>query len=257
MCLIIVYSRVVPGAPLVIAANRDELKTRPALSMDVLRERDPRILGGRDLLAQGTWLAVNEWGVVGALTNSPSTLGPTGSRDPKRRSRGLIPLRLTEHRTAKEAMANLQRTVRDGDYNACFVLVGDRQSLHYLAIAEGEHAQAVELPAGVHVLENRPLVSASPKADYVRARVPQAGDQRLLHGLWSMLQSRTVPPDALSAPASRRPVETEAAFVDLGPYGTRWSGIVVVPDRTRPRFLFSEQPASGDTPRCANQGWTT
>ena len=65
----------VPGAPLIVAANRDELYERPSVAMTVLRQGGPRILGGRDELAGGTWLAVNEHAVVAALVNQPSAEG--------------------------------------------------------------------------------------------------------------------------------------------------------------------------------------
>ena len=67
MCLLIALFQVVDDAPLIVAANRDEQFTRPAVTMTVLRERDPRVLGGRDELAGGTWLAVNEHGVVAEI----------------------------------------------------------------------------------------------------------------------------------------------------------------------------------------------
>ena len=71
VCLLIALFQVVPGAPLIVAANRDELLARPAVTMTVLRPAGPRILGGRDELAGGTWLAVNEHGLVAGLTNRP------------------------------------------------------------------------------------------------------------------------------------------------------------------------------------------
>jgi len=250
MCLVIAYSRAVAAAPLVLAANRDELRSRPAVAMDVLQERQPRILGGRDLLAGGTWLAVNEWGVVAAVTNDPST---AVSRDPGRRSRGEIPLRLARHRTAREAIAELHREVRGDEYNACFVLVGDRSTLHYLALGQGIRSPPIELPPGVHVLENLPLEVRSRKVDFVRTTLPGPDSRRLLHGLWATLMSRAVPP---GSPDPRRPPESEAAFVDAGPYGTRWSGIVAVPPRGRPRFIYSEHSATlSKGPRWA--GWNT
>ena len=63
---------------------------RPAQPMTVLRDAGPRVLGGRDQLAGGTWLAVNDAGVVAGLTNRPTK----GQRDPAKRSRGELPLRL-------------------------------------------------------------------------------------------------------------------------------------------------------------------
>src|SRR5262249_51148300 len=72
MCLLIAMFGEVADAPLIMAANRDERLDRPAVPMTVLRDHGPRILGGRDELAGGTWLAVNEHGVVAGLTNRPS-----------------------------------------------------------------------------------------------------------------------------------------------------------------------------------------
>jgi uncharacterized protein with NRDE domain len=248
--LVIAYSRVVPGTPLLIAANRDELRARPALAMDVLRDHDPRVLGGRDLVAGGTWLAVNEWGVVAALTNGRSTFSAGVARDPMRPSRGQIPLRLARHRTARDAVAELEQQVRSDAYAACFVLVGDRESLHYIAIGEGNLPVVRDLPPGAHVLENRPLEAVSPKAGFVRKRLPDATKPRALHQLWALLQNRTLPPMA-GATARSRPPESEAAFVELGPYGTRWSGIVAIPKAGLPRFLYEEQPPGDAGPRCA------
>ena len=100
MCLLAVLSRVHPDHPLVVAANRDEFLARPASGVTVLRDA-PRTLGGRDAVGGGTWLAVNLRGVVAALTNTPLP----GAPDPARRSRGELPLLLTEHATAAAADA--------------------------------------------------------------------------------------------------------------------------------------------------------
>ncbi|MEK7705269.1 MAG: NRDE family protein, partial [Myxococcota bacterium] len=59
MCLLAVLSRAHPDSPLVVAANRDEWLARPAAPFGVLDER-PRVVGGRDLTAGGTWMATNE-----------------------------------------------------------------------------------------------------------------------------------------------------------------------------------------------------
>ena len=76
VCLLVFAWQTEPGYALVVAANnRDEQLDRPAHPLCVLRESNPRILGGRDDLAGGTWLAVNDHGVVAGLTNRPSPGG--------------------------------------------------------------------------------------------------------------------------------------------------------------------------------------
>src|SRR5437762_1704887 len=79
-----------------------------------------RLLGGRDDLAGGTWLAANEHGVVAGLTNRPA------SRDPARRSRGELPLTLAADVSAEIAVDALVRDFRPLDYNPAWILVGDR-----------------------------------------------------------------------------------------------------------------------------------
>ena len=87
VCLLVFAWQTEPDYPLVVAANRDERLDRPAHTLCVLQEERPRILGGRDELAGGTWLAVNQHGVVAGLTNRPAP----GGRDPTMRSRGRAP----------------------------------------------------------------------------------------------------------------------------------------------------------------------
>src|SRR5258708_9836343 len=105
--------QVAPDAPLIVAANRDERLDRPAVPMTVLRDHGPRILGGRDELAGGTWLAVNEHGVVAGLTNQPSANG----RDPSKRSPGELPLAFAGYATAAAAVAAVAQTLDAADHN--------------------------------------------------------------------------------------------------------------------------------------------
>src|ERR1700752_3288225 len=107
----------VPDAPLIVAANRDERLDRPAVPMTVLRERQPRILGGRDELAGGTWLAGHEHGVVAGLTNQPSL----GGRDPSKRSRGELPLAFASYASAAEAVRAVPAGLDPARYNPCWM----------------------------------------------------------------------------------------------------------------------------------------
>ncbi len=161
MCLLIAYSRVVPGAPLVLAGNRDELFSRPAVPMTVLAEA-PRILGGRDLVAGGTWMAVGEQGVIAALTNRPPRAPGAAMA---LRSRGALPLQLVRHTCARDAVEAFVREVDPREYNPCWLLVGDRDSLFYLEVSDAIRPGSRELEPGLHILENRPLDAPSPKVD--------------------------------------------------------------------------------------------
>ena len=90
MCTVILAWRMLPDAPLVLAANRDELLARPSDPPMLLTENPPR-WGGRDRLAGGTWLAVDPAGRFGAVTNRHPG-GRPPERDASRHSRGALPL---------------------------------------------------------------------------------------------------------------------------------------------------------------------
>jgi hypothetical protein len=89
MCTLIAGVEVLGPRTLVLGANRDESPERATSEPAVLIER-PRVVGGRDLVAGGTWLAIREARFVTALMNRrPKVdLGETGEDPP--RSRGLL-----------------------------------------------------------------------------------------------------------------------------------------------------------------------
>lgn len=222
-------SRLRADLPLVVAANRDERLDRPATAMTVLRD-DPRTIGGRDELAGGTWLAVNEAGVVAGLTNRPV---PDG-RDPTKRSRGELPLALTAHGDAEAAVAALRDAVDPGAYNPAWLLVGDRRALFAVEVGGGPRIGVQALGPGVHILENRPFGAASPKVAAVRSLLGDVVDlspAALTVRLVGVLGDHSVPAmPGDPVPGTRpRPPETEAACVHGEHYGTRWSAVVRVP----------------------------
>jgi len=226
--------QVVSDAPLIVAANRDERLDRPAVPMTVLRERDPRILGGRDELAGGTWLAVNEHGVVAGLTNQPSADG----RDPTKRSRGELPLAFAVHRSAAEAVDAVRAEIDPRAYNPCWMLVGDRESLFSIGISGGPSPDVEQLGPGLHVLENAPLRSRSAKAEFVHGLVADAlGKYRAHDGAATITALSAVLADHRPAMPQPRtdatgrvwPASLSAACVHGDGYGTRSGMIVSVP----------------------------
>ena len=253
MCLLVVVSRLLEEWPLVVGANRDELYERPATAMAVLSAAAPRILGGRDLLADGTWLAVSDVGVVAALTNRPSG---TGGRDPTKKSRGELPILAAREASAAEAIERLRATVRPSDYNPAWMLVGDRASLYYVDVT-GDQPSVEVLPPGLHVLENRPLGAPSPKVDHVRALLaPLVEGKRtdVVGAMGTVLSNHDVPP---GAEAEERPLAVAAACVHAERYGTRWSGVAGIPASAslRPLMLYTDGPSCRSERRDASILW--
>ncbi len=87
MCTLIVAQDVLGPQTVLLAANRDEDPARPSAPPTVLEE-SPRVVGGKDLLAGGTWLAMREGRVAVALLNRRS--GGGTHETPSPRSRGLL-----------------------------------------------------------------------------------------------------------------------------------------------------------------------
>jgi len=244
VCLLIVMSRLVPDWPLIVAANRDERLDRPTAAVGHLPSLGPRTLGGTDLLAGGTWLAVNEAGVVAGLTNKPSP----GGRDPTKRSRGDIPLALTSTDSAASAVASFESTFKPGERNPCWALVGDRRSLFYLDLTLPDAISAVELPPGLYVLENRALGDPSAKIQHVRRAMGRvstvSGDVPGV--LRAVLKDHTVTSPAVDGTAeAQRLAQMSCCCVHADGYGTRSSMLVCDPlsPIAEPEVWASEGPS--------------
>jgi uncharacterized protein with NRDE domain len=263
VCLLIVLTRAHSRYPLVVAANRDEQLDRPAQPMAVLRAESPRVLGGRDLLAGGTWLAVNEHGLVVGLTNQPARAG----KDPTRRSRGALPLALATCASAELAVLALVAGFQPADYNPAFLLVGDREALFSVDMTGGDAPVIEPLPPGMYVLENRPLGERSAKVDHVRSLLAGAQDlsgdalQARLEVVLADHQIPTPTPEKPPGRAGRGPVPATAACVHAERYGTRWSGIVMVGPNARvpvpPKFHFADGPPCAAPFLDATPLWST
>jgi len=233
MCLLAVAFGVDPAEPLIVGANRDEFLERPSRAMVLLDDGPPRVVGGRDEQAGGTWLAVNEHGVCAGLTNQP--LGD--ARDPARRSRGELPLALTRHRTAADAVASFLTDHSPAAYNGAWLLVGDRTSLYFVDFTGLVEPEAMALPPGIHILENRALGAASPKVDLVREAIGTPADADEVDAAFRrVLSDHRIPLDDERANA--------ASCVHLDGYGTRSSCLVRVPadDGLLPQVWVADGP---------------
>jgi uncharacterized protein with NRDE domain len=263
MCLLVVLSGVVPGAPLVVAANRDEYRARPALAMTVLERGPITILGGRDEVGGGTWLAINEAGLVAGLTNRPLPEGP----DRAKRSRGELPLVLARHATAAGAVDAFRAEVHPGDYNPAWLLVADRHDVFLVDVTGADRVVVEPLGTGVHVLENRNLHERSVKADRVRTLldpVLAAPAVRLQDGLAALLADHHHPAtnsdeadEVQGASNPRLVAEVRAICVhdDADDYGTRSSTVITVAADGRPDVRYTDDAPCHATWRSADELW--
>ena len=168
MCTLIVLDRLVPGYPVIAAANRDELYERPSRPPGVLSE-SPRIVGPRDEMAGGTWIGVGEGGLFAGLTNRPDG----EARDPSRPSRGEATLAALRGPTASSALAAfgaLPPRVYHGFHLFC--AGPDGAGL----VTYGPEAAARSVSPGLHVITNHGMdLDTDPKTARIRQRL---GDPR-------------------------------------------------------------------------------
>ncbi|PSP78463.1 hypothetical protein BRC81_07940 [Halobacteriales archaeon QS_1_68_20] len=144
MCTLVLAWQVFADAPVVAAANRDELLDRPA-DPPALLEEDPRVVAPRDREAGGTWLGYNEHGVFAAITNRWVDL--EGDR-----SRGLLVREALRHRSAEDAARFVERSVEAEDYAGFNLVLADEVAAVYL---EYDGALSVRnFQPGVHVVVN-------------------------------------------------------------------------------------------------------
>ncbi len=247
MCTLAIYLRVFPHYPVVIAANRDEVLARPAAAPTRLSER-PVVVGGQDLKAGGTWLAINEFGLIAGLLNRRSDQPP----DPQRRSRGLLCLDALRYRTVDDAVRFV--AAQDPEhYNPFNLLLASR---HGAAVAHNRHGRidTTTLTRGAHLLTNLdvddfecPRISRS--FSRFAALASEAADPRLMRQrLAALLSDHSTQLD----PRTGRP---NSLCLHLGDYGTRESSLIFLSDDGRVEHYFAPGPpcttpyAPADVPR--------
>src|SRR5438094_1953588 len=142
MCLIVIARNVSVKFPLVIAANRDEFYARPTRPAHVW-EDDPRVIGGRDLRAGGSWLAVRRGGRFAAITNVRGV-----GREEGGPSRGLL---VADFVRGDDAPIDYARSIRGEEYAGFHLIVGDGDVVHF-SNAGGE-PERIE---GVFAISNAP-----------------------------------------------------------------------------------------------------
>jgi uncharacterized protein with NRDE domain len=220
VCLIGLALDAHPRFPLVIAANRDEFFDRPAAPLDWWRTSDntPWLLGGRDLSAGGTWMALSEQGRIGMLTNV---------RD------------LPRHRTDAPSRGELvtawleDREPSAQGHNPFNLIGGDLLSGRWWW--RSDRQAVTPLLAGVHALSNAALNDPWPKVQRLTTAMEHAmrgDDAGLQTRLFSLLGERAVAADA-DLPDTGIGLDRERLLSPIfittpdGRYGTRCSTVIL------------------------------
>ncbi len=226
--------------PLILAGNRDEFHARPSAAADWWDDQ-PDIVGGRDLEAGGSWLALHRGGRFATVTNHRDAERPR----PGLRSRGHL---VSGFLQSKLAPRDYLASIDGSDYAGFNLITGDGIDVAYLSNRDGG---LHDLGPGVYGLSNAVLDAPWDKVE------------RSKQGLESLLERNAVfEKTLLELLGDRKPGRADAAestrlgeaaataitapFIVLPEYGTRCSTVVTMDDKSRWRLLERRFDADGE-----------
>lgn len=240
MCTAIILHRPDHPWPLVFAANRDEMKDRPWQPPGRHWPDRGQVVAGLDELAGGSWLGLNDDGLLAAALNRMGSLGPAAGK----RSRGELVLEALDHADAASAARALAQ-LNSAAYRSFNLVVADAEQafwLRNLGTGSDGRIEAFALPPGLSMLTaydrndlRSPRIFAN--LDLFKAAAPpepQAGDWTA----WQRLLSSRLYPDGLG-PEAAMTVASESGFE------TTSSSLIALPAPSlsgpapRPVWLFA------------------
>ncbi len=142
MCTLVFLRRPGHHWPLILAANRDEMTDRPWQPPARHWPDRPQVLAGLDELAGGTWLGLNDDGVVAAVLNRRGSLGPEDGK----RSRGELVLEALDHAEAEAAAAALLH-LDPRAYRTFNLVIADAENCYWLRNRGDDGPGRIEIDA--------------------------------------------------------------------------------------------------------------
>ena len=222
MCLIVFAHHAHPKYPFILLANRDEYYERPTLEMGFWEE-EPDLIGGRDLRAGGTWLAMNRSGAFAAVTNVRASI-----LQPNAKSRGHLPIDFLKSSQTSEAFMRKLST-QAITYNGFNFLTRKGDALFHF---NNQLEIVNQVPAGIHGLCNASLNTSWPKLDHLKRRfkasIDKKFDKEALLDL--MLDKQLAEEEWLPETGITREMERalSSIFIDLPTYGTRSTTLITI-----------------------------
>jgi uncharacterized protein with NRDE domain len=234
MCLLTLAINGHPDFPLVFAGNRDEYHARPSLPADWWTDTNT-ILGGRDLEAGGTWLAINRAGSLGVVTNRPDLPAP----DQHSRSRGEL---VTGWLSKSENFTKLPQ--QHMQYGGFSLLLADSNNLQLLSGGNGTARLTTHSAAnGVTGLSNTAPDQPWPKLTWLNQQLLthlKAKQPDIEHLMSLLARSIPVPdstaPDSSNFDNSKQGVPA-TPFVTGEQYGTRCSTVITISRQGKCQFI--------------------
>lgn len=221
---------------MIIAANRDESYERPT-SQIAWWDDHKNIFGGRDLKANGTWLAVTKSGKIGALTNIRNAREMNKIAD---KSRGeLIVNYLDSDLFAEDYLTQLKEEA--ADYAGYNLLLGNTDQLFYM---NNYQYDISEITAGTHGVSNEYLNSPWPKVLIGKDELDKVltKDDIDIESLFSLLRHEE---ESTDSEVQNTGVDFELEkklsplFINIPDieYGTRCSSVILVDQEDNITFI--------------------
>ncbi|TFW28961.1 NRDE family protein [Massilia horti] len=229
MCLIVFAWKVIPGVPIIAAANRDEYYDRPATPAAPWPDH-PNMIAGRDLKGGGSWMGVSLIGPNGARFAALTNIRAPGERRDDAPTRGVLVADFLKGELT--ASSYLERIAPGAHrYNGFNLVLGDRDGLYwYSNRGEGDPRNGQLLEPGIYGISNGLLDAPWPKVLRTKAQFASLLCQGAPEeAYFEMLADTTRAPD-LRLPETGVPLDLErqlsAVCIETPGYGTRTSTVV-------------------------------
>ncbi len=147
MCTVVFLKRPGHAWPLIAAANRDEMAERPWRPPARHWGDRPDVVAGMDELSGGSWLGLNDNGVVAGVLNRRHSLGP----QPGKRTRGELVLEMLDHADASEAAAAIS-DLDGSSYRGFNLFVADNRDAFWVRSPGDGPVEVSPIPDGVSML---------------------------------------------------------------------------------------------------------
>jgi uncharacterized protein with NRDE domain len=147
MCSLVILRRPDHDWPLLLAANRDELRGRRSLPPARHWPDRPEVVAGLDCVGGGSWPRINDHGLIAGVLNREDSLGPAAGK----RSRGELVLEALDHAEAGAAAGALADLHPDA-YRPFNLVVADPRDAYWLRHGGDGEVRVHPLPTGLHML---------------------------------------------------------------------------------------------------------
>ena len=226
MCLLSVAWQPDHDYPFIFAGNRDEYRARATAAADWWDDA-PDVLGGRDLVAGGSWLGLNRDGRFAVVTNRPDLPAP----DQGALSRGdLVSTWLIGQATIAGPNPDEQLAESSSRYGGFSLLFGNARPGHTYPLRQISGGNGLDglacvmLPPGISGLSNTAPDAPWPKLQWLNRELG-----RLIRtskpdpdAIFELLQRQTAVPDTGQTGVPVTP------FISGSVYGTRCCTVIIV-----------------------------